>query len=149
MAENQDRRFALIEMFKLYLDTAERVSDRRAQANAWMISVNGALCTLYGVLERGRAFVGGSDLTGGLWVILAAGVLICVAWASLVASYRQLNAAKFNVLQEIEKELEFPLFAREQALYRDTARLSLSRIERWIPWVFVGLYSIVGVSAFL
>ncbi len=29
-----------LKLFELYLATAEKVSDRRAQANAWMLSVN-------------------------------------------------------------------------------------------------------------
>ena len=35
------------ELYKLYLATAEKVSDRRAQANAWMLSVNSAVVGLY------------------------------------------------------------------------------------------------------
>jgi hypothetical protein len=30
-------------IFELYLATAEKVSDRRAQANSWMLSVNTAI----------------------------------------------------------------------------------------------------------
>jgi hypothetical protein len=33
----------ILAMFELYLATAEKVSDRRAQANAWMLSVNSAM----------------------------------------------------------------------------------------------------------
>jgi hypothetical protein len=35
----------------------------------------------------------------------AAGAIVSVAWAVLLTSYRQLNRAKFGVLQEMEKEL--------------------------------------------
>ncbi len=38
-------------MFELYLATAEKVSDRRAQANSWMLSVNSAIVALYGYLQ--------------------------------------------------------------------------------------------------
>ena len=36
-----------LKLFELYLATAEKVSGRRAQANAWMLSVNGAIVGLY------------------------------------------------------------------------------------------------------
>ena len=39
MTDAKDPKLAL---FELYLATAEKVSDRRAQANAWMLSVNSA-----------------------------------------------------------------------------------------------------------
>jgi hypothetical protein len=42
-------------MFELYLTTAEKVSDRRAQANAWMLSVNSAIVALYGYLQTDPA----------------------------------------------------------------------------------------------
>lgn len=47
MADDKDRSFAL---FELYLATAEKVSDRRAQANTWLLSVNSAIVALYGYL---------------------------------------------------------------------------------------------------
>jgi hypothetical protein len=43
-----------LSMFELYLATAEKVSDRRAQANAWMLSVNSAIVALYGYLQTDK-----------------------------------------------------------------------------------------------
>jgi hypothetical protein len=45
-------------LFELYLATAEKVSDRRAQANARMLSVNSAIVALYGYLQAGKMAVG-------------------------------------------------------------------------------------------
>ena len=137
------------ELYKVYLETAEKVSDRRAQANAWMLSVNSALATLYGVLEVGKGTVDSSAQELWLWAIPAAGMLVCIAWASLLASYRQLNAAKFKVLQELETDLVFQPFKREQEIYRSNARVSLTKIERWIPWAFAALYAALLLAAWL
>ena len=49
MPDAKDPRLAV---FELYLATAEKVSDRRAQANAWMLSVNSAIVAFYGCLTR-------------------------------------------------------------------------------------------------
>ena len=43
VADDKDPKLAL---FELYLATAEKVSDRRAQANSWMLSVNSAIIAL-------------------------------------------------------------------------------------------------------
>ena len=43
MTDSKDPKLAL---FELYLATAEKVSDRRAQANTWMLSVNSAIVAL-------------------------------------------------------------------------------------------------------
>jgi hypothetical protein len=74
------------------------------------------------------------------WAIPAAGALVRLAWAALLASYRQLNRAKFEVL-ELERDLPPPPFAREQALYRAEGRRSLARVERLIPGCFVGRFA--------
>ena len=134
MSEGKDPRLAL---FELYLATAEKVSDRRARANTWMLSVNSAIVALYGYL---RAI---PNLQKPLWLLAipAAGIIVSVAWASLLTSYRKLNRAKFGVLQQLEAELvDVPPFDKEQELYRQDKRISLSRIEIWIPGCFLMLY---------
>ena len=80
-----------LKLFELYLATAEKVSDRRAQANAWMLSVNGAVVGLYGYLQADKMAVGPAQKAVWLWAIPAAGALVCLAWAALRASYRQLK----------------------------------------------------------
>jgi hypothetical protein len=54
VADTKDRKLALL---KLYLATAEKVSDRRAQANSWMLSVNSAIVALYGYLQADKMSV--------------------------------------------------------------------------------------------
>ncbi len=41
-------------IFELYLATAEKVTDRRALANSWMLSVNSAIVALYGYLQSDK-----------------------------------------------------------------------------------------------
>ncbi len=139
-----------LKLFELYLATAEKVSDRRAQANAWMLSVNGAVVGLYGYLQADKAaVVGAAQKAVWLWAIPAAGALICLAWVALLASYRQINRAKFEVLQELERDLPASLFTREQVIYRAERRRSLSRVERWIPGCFALLYIAMLAAAAL
>lgn len=138
MSEGKDLRLAL---FELYLATAEKVSERRAKANTWMLSVNGAIVGLYGYLRADKAPI--PSLQKPLWLLAipAAGIILSVAWASLLTSYRKLNRAKFGVLQQLEAELtDVSPFHKEQELYRQDNRISLSRAERWIPGCFLVLY---------
>jgi hypothetical protein len=134
-------------LFELYLATAEKVSDRRAQANAWMLSVNSAIVTLYGYLETDKLSVPTGQKTVWLWAIPAAGVLVCIAWGALLTSYRQLNRAKFAVLQEIEADLPLQPFTREREAYMRDRRRSLTYIETAIPGCFVLLYLAMLIAA--
>jgi hypothetical protein len=79
-------------LFELYLATAEKVSDRRAQANAWMLSVTSAIVALYGYLPSDKTVVAG-QIAIWLWAIPAAGAIVCIAWVALLASYRKLHRA--------------------------------------------------------
>jgi len=134
-------------LFELYVSTAEKVSDRRAQANAWMLSVNSAIVTLYGYLETGKLSVPNGQRMVWLWAIPAAGVLVCIAWGALLTSYRQLNRAKFAVLQEIEADLPLRPFTRERETYMRDQRRALTYIETTIPGCFMLLYLIISIAA--
>jgi hypothetical protein len=138
MSEQSALRF---EMYKLYLETAERVSDRRASANAWMLSVNSAIVGLSSYLAPVEHTAGGTP--GRIWsaAIPVAGILVCIAWAALLTSYSKLNGAKFKVLHELEAELPSALFTLERQFYRQTRRRSLSRLELAVPWSFAALYA--------
>ena len=82
-----------------------------------------------------------------LWAIPAAGAIVCLAWAALLTSYRNLNRAKFAVLQQIEADLPVALFTRERETYHCDRRRSLSDIERLIPACFALLYAVMLVAA--
>ena len=116
-------------LFELYLATTEKVGDRRAQANAWMLSVNSAIVALYGYLQadKDKVALGATQKAVWLWAIPAAGAIVCFAWWALLASYRKLNRAKFEVLMQLEKELPVALFTREE---KSTGRKNAGRCRR-------------------
>ena len=138
MSDDKDPKLAL---FQLYLGTAEKVSDRRALANTWMLSVNSAIIGLYGYLQAGKILSPNLQKPLWLWAIPAAGTIVSVAWTSLLSSYRKLNRAKFAVLQELESGLgDVTPFKKEQELYKKDGRKPLSDVEMWIPGCFLILY---------
>ena len=135
MSDNKDK----LALFELYLGTAEKVSDRRAQANTWMLSVNSAIVAFYGYLQADKI----PNLQKPLWLLAipVAGAIVSVAWTSLLSSYRKLNRAKFAVLQELETGLgDVAPFKKERELYKNDGRKPLSYVEVWIPGCFLVLY---------
>ena len=146
MADGKDSKLA---MFELFLATAEKVSDRRAQANSWMLSVNSAIVALYGYIQSDKMAVGVPPKAVWLWAIPAGGAIVCLAWAALLASYRKLTYAKFAVLAELEANLPASPFTRERQIYKNEGRRSLSQIEILIPVCFVLLYIIILLLASL
>src|SRR5687767_13699380 len=91
MTEENKATQQYLELYKLAVEMADRVSARRATANAFFLTVNTALL----------AFVSSGSLTV-LWLVALAGIALSATWCVLLKSYRDLNAAKFGVILEME-----------------------------------------------
>jgi len=60
-----------------------------------------------------------------------AGLVLCIAWWGILRSYRQLNTAKWKVVDDLEKDLEARPFTDEWALLR-TATRGPHKLPRWM-----------------
>lgn len=142
----------VLEIYKLTVEMADRVSARRAGANAYFITVQGALVAALGFLASRSPAVHDRYLTA----IAVVGMITSVTWFLLLRSYRDLNRAKFKVISDIEKELPIHPFADEWVdLKRDPVPrwrgryAELSTVERTIPALFglVNLLLALSVSS--
>lgn len=130
-----------LEIFKLLVEMADRVSQRRQTANSFYLSVN----TL---LVGGSAYLGTTapDLFS-IAIISVAGASICALWIMNILSYKTLNEAKFAVINDLETRL------CEQPFHTEWDRLTASgapkgnarhrpfhKVEVIVPWVFGGVY---------
>ena len=91
----------LIEQYKLYVEMADRVSARRQASSSFFLSVNTAIVGIVEYLNFGTT----SKPDGGFFFAVAiAGVVLSLLWYRIIRSYRDLNAAKFKVIHEVEKK---------------------------------------------
>jgi hypothetical protein len=140
----------VLELYKHYVSTAEAVSDRRQQANAFFLTLNTAIVALVSYLQPSA---GGSLALGrGLELVPIAGAVICYLWYRVLRSYSDLNRAKFEVINRLEEQLPVRPFRDEwQALGEgeDPRRYRpLGKLERVVPWVFLALHlGLIGVLA--
>jgi hypothetical protein len=136
----------LLEQYKLYVQMADHVSERRTAANNYLITVNGFLVTLYALAGAVKAL---SDKPLWQYVVPLAGIFICIAWAALIASHRNLNTVKFAVIHELEARLPAALYAHEWEVAeqgKGSKYLPVSHVELVIPWVFAGLYIVLMMT---
>ena len=134
----------LLEQYKLYVASAEKISERRVSANNYLLSVNAFLVTLYGLLSASQY--------KGYWAMLVpiAGVLVSLTWHRIITSYRDLNSVKFQVIHELEQQLPAALYDYEWKKAeegRGKRYHPLSHLERWVPIIFVSLYVTLLVIA--
>lgn len=136
----------LFEQYKLYVESAQRVSELRVSANNYLLTVNAFLVTLYGILA--------ASPYKSYWTILVpvAGVLVSLTWYRIITSYRDLNSVKFRVIHELEQHLPAALYEYEWHKAeegRGKAYHPLTHLERWVPIVFVVLYALLAILALL
>ncbi len=143
----------VMESYKLAVEMADRVSARRAVANAFFLTVNTTLVAVVGLHDAG-------ERSAPLSVaVCAAGVVVAVCWWFLLQNYRRLNEAKFVVINRIEDEhLPVKVFKDEWAQLEGddpptgrTAKVKaglkqLGGIERLVPVVFALLYVVLLVG---
>src|SRR5512136_2733522 len=98
-----------LEQYKLYVETTDRVSDRRNTTNTFFLTANTLLVTIFG------AIVTTTITSSIIWIILfaLAGVVFSFAWLFIVRSYGQLNGGKFSIIKDVEKKLPLALHEAE------------------------------------
>ena len=142
----------VLDLYKLCVEMADRVSARRTSANSFFLTLH---TTLLGVFSffGGAALVGGGKSPGGLFflVIAIAGPLLSAAWWLLLKSYRDLNAAKFEVISSMERDFAVQPYSDEwQLLQQDRVKGWRKRyaeqgvVERLVPGVFAILYILLA-----
>lgn len=132
----------LFEQYKLYVESAEKISERRVAANNYLLTVNAFLVTLYGLVAASRL--------NTFWTILVpvAGFLVALTWHRIITSYRDLNTVKFSVIHELEQQMPAALYDYEWHKAeegRGKAYHPLSHLERWVPIIFMVLYVLLAV----
>ncbi|WP_419915827.1 RipA family octameric membrane protein [Candidatus Poriferisodalis sp.] len=148
----------VLELYRLSVEMADRVSARRASANSYFFTVQAGLAIALGAFAVRPPE--GEDADPDRFVLALAalaGVVIAGAWWLLLRSYRDLNAAKFEVIGRIESQhLPIQTFNDEwdhlKGLRPERWKLGYSeqgRIERAVPLAFLALYATLVVYVIL
>jgi hypothetical protein len=133
----------LFELYRICLEMADRISTRREKANSFFLTLNTGVVGFVG-------YVAGTEKLGtnDWWLafLAVAGITLSYLWFRILKSFRGLNSAKFQVLQEMERRLPLRPYAAEWAAVgygkRGDLYLPFTHIEMLVPWVFLGLHGL-------
>ena len=109
MEKFQSGKKVAFDEFKLFYDSAEKVTDRRHSANRWnysiCIAILGAIAAIISWSLGKPNFL----ITGIVSVVLLAGMaaLYCSLWIGQIRDLKELNNAKFSVLNEMANFVSF------------------------------------------
>lgn len=144
---DERERSSLLEQYKLFVDTSEKLVARRQTVNTFFLSVNALLLSAIGTIAK--EVITTPITIIGILAISIAGILLCFGWRRLVKSYHQLNAGKFDVIDHLEQYLPASLFKAEwEALGRGNdpdKYIPFTKTEATIPIVFIILYLIANL----
>ena len=138
----------VLELYKVYLEMADKISERREKANSFFLALNAALIA---VLAKDALGPSSGSARGVEVIVPVAAIVLCYLWHRIVRSYRDLNSAKFKVIHGIERLLPLRPYDAEWEMV-DRGRnpdlyLPFTHIEIIVPWVFMCLHAIMTVYA--
>lgn len=140
----------LLEQYKIYVEMADRVSQRRDQSNRFYVTIVSALAAIVVVIARFGVPADGangalSDI--GFLAIGLFGLALSGVWWLNIRSYRTLNSAKFEIINRIEKQLPFAGYSEEWDILRPLEGrkpyLQLTRVEQFVPIIFMALFALL------
>ena len=146
-----------LELYKLAVEMADRVSARRTSANNFFLALHAAMVTVVGLIgsAQTRPDAAGTPHSAlPIFLTAAGGIALSAAWWLALRSYRDLNRAKWAVITDMESNLPRRVFGDEwDSLKRDDLSWWRGRyaeqgaVERVVPTIFAALYAVALVLA--
>src|ERR1700704_3656647 len=95
--KDQERWFSFDE-FKLFYESAEKVTDRRLETNRWNYSICVATLLATAVIANWSLKDGTFFFVGGIAIFMFStmAILFCALWVGQIRAFKQLNKAKFE-----------------------------------------------------
>ena len=147
-------RLLLMEQYKIYADSMEKVVARRQTAHSVFLTANAFLLSAGGFVLKGLGEGGGAfNVAVALIPVAVPGLMLCILWYQLTRYYASLNEAKFAVLKSLEARLPASIYGAEWVALgegRDPSRYrSMATVESTVSVVFLlchALLLLVGGS---
>jgi hypothetical protein len=136
-----DRQKHLLEQYKLYVKTSLDVTSKRLESNKFYLTLSSIIFGIAGYLTVINQYA-------IILLFSIVGMVLSVVWIQSIASYRELNAAKFRVIHELEQSMPAHLFKFEEKYYLGKRR-GLASTEKWCPIMFIALYcAIIALTVY-
>jgi len=126
------------EIYRLYVDTAERNIDRRIETNKFYLTLVAGIFVAYAFLLEGKLKTPPQSLdlvsTIAHWTLPVLLLIVSVTWFLALRTFRSISSAKYKVIGEMEGNLPYSPFGREWEAR--TRFLTGSGVEMIVPVLF-------------
>lgn len=127
----------MLELYKIMIDSAQKVTEWRQRANEFFLAVNSALIAI-------ATYLTSVDQIPTVTGIVVFGIVLAWIWYESISSYSKLAGAKWRVISEIEqKEYKYPIFKMERQYYKEDKRRGNTSVEKMVPAIFIVMYLVI------
>lgn len=139
IAETNDN---LLAQWQTCVEMANAVSERRDTMNNLFVTLNLAIIAAISYMWDIK--------TIGL---LIAGIVVCIVWTLFIRNFRELNRAKFEVINAIEQQLPVKAFCNEWQYLKKTKKyIEGTKLEKSLPISFsilyLGIFILIIITTF-
>jgi len=140
--QNPESKQVLFEQYKLLIDSAHRIEERRKDSNTIFITINSILTPFLIKFYEVKELTMQNILLLSLLILL--GIFICADWLRIIASFKNLNYINYSLIQTFEKHLPSSIFSLRATMQvagsaSHRANVILEQ-ETIIPKLFIGIY---------
>ena len=123
-------RETILTQWQTCVEMANSISQRRDTMNNLFVTLNITLIATISIVWDLKSIV-----------IASGGVFLCVVWLKILTYFRQLNEAKFTVINDLEKKLPAAPFLDEWKILKNNKRyIEGTKLEKVLPIAFIVLY---------
>jgi hypothetical protein len=132
--ENFDWDNCFYDQYKLMFQSSEKISEQRIRNNNFYLTYNTIISTIIFSLIEFKMISIESYLLMGILLILCLSNFI---WVLNLKYYRNLNEAKFKIINRMENKLPVKLFTEEWDILEKKKHVAISKMEQLIPIILI------------
>ena len=136
-----------VELYRLYVDTAERNIDRRIETNKFYLTLVAGIFVAYAFLLEGKLKTAPQslDLVSAIahWTLPVLLLIVSITWFLSIRTFRSISSAKYKVIAEMEGNLPNAPFGKEWVARNKF--LTGSGVEMIVPLLFA-LMALSGLA---
>ena len=127
----------LLAQWQTCVEMANAISERRDTMNNLFVTLNLAIVTAISFMWDTKTIF-----------LLIAGIIVCIVWILFIQNFREMNRAKFEVINKIEVRLPIKAFDDEwKSLKKSKKYIEGTKLEKVLPFAFGILY--IGIFIFV
>lgn len=125
-----DYHVTVLEQWKTFVESAESNTQKRLTANGLYLTLNAAILTAISFTPEKENLI-----------MMILGICISILWIVSINSYRKLSSVKYDIINELERELPISPFTEEWTRLNTGKRyVKLTSVEDILPRFLLVIY---------